>query len=281
MIDIGRAEDADTSLAIDTKSHESAIYDPTAAAQHRSTQQRNYHGKQWQQGGKEEKGQGERDKGRKGEGGRGQEGRGKEKERETEVKKDVTDWTVLTKNRRQRKMIQIFVKVNGSNATPMEVNLKGVMRRIQKDGDAYVTMHGKVQKMSEKLKSCEVTDGCTIQVTSRMRGGGNHKVKKSRVEKKQTASAKTPEQKFVEEIRCDISPVNRECDKDATVTRQESMSDVNPETQKKNENKMIHVLDEDSTKSWVEFWSKESDNEVGQRMENWMSVLQGVKRSGC
>ena len=38
LIDIGRAEDADTSLAIDTKSHESAIADPTAAAQHRSTQ---------------------------------------------------------------------------------------------------------------------------------------------------------------------------------------------------------------------------------------------------
>ena len=78
LIDIGRAEDADTSLAIDTKSHESAIADPTAAAQHRSTQQHNYHRKQWQQagqtgeGGKEEKGQGEREKGRKDEGERGQ-----------------------------------------------------------------------------------------------------------------------------------------------------------------------------------------------------------------
>ena len=55
------------------------------------------------------------------------------------------------------------------------------------------------------------------------------------------------------------------------------MSDVNQETQEKNEDKMIHVLDENSMKSWVEFWSKESDNEVGQRMENWMSVLQGVQ----
>ena len=81
----------------------------------------------------------------------------------------------------------------------------------------------------------------------------------------------------MEEVRSDKSSVIRECDKDATVTRQESMSDVNQETQEKNEDKMIHVLDEDSMKSWVEFWSKESDNEVGQRMENWMSVLQGVK----
>ena len=72
----------------------------------------------------------------------------------------------------------------------MEVNLtddkvEDVMRRIPKDEDAYVTMHGKVLKRSEKLKSCEVTDGCTIQVMSRMRGGGKHKDKKSKVEKKQ------------------------------------------------------------------------------------------------
>ena len=52
---------------------------------------------------------------------------------------------------------------------------------------------------------------------------------------------------------------------------------MNQETQEKKEDKMICVLDEDSMKSWVDFWSKESDNEVGQRMENWMSVLQGVK----
>ena len=55
------------------------------------------------------------------------------------------------------------------------------------------------------------------------------------------------------------------------------MSDVNQKTQEKDEDKMIHLLDEDSMKSWVEFWSKESDNEVGQRIENWMSVLLGVK----
>ena len=112
---------------------------------------------------------------------------------------------------------------------------------------------------------------------SRMRGGGKHKDKKSKAEKKQAASGKTLEQKFVEEVRSDKSPAIRECDKDATVTRQESMSDVNRETQEKDDDKMVRLLDEDSMKSWLELWSKESDNEVGQRMENWMSVLQGVK----
>ena len=158
-----------------------------------STQQQhnNYHSKQamQQRERKEEKGQGEREKGRKDEGRRDQEGRRKEKEREPEVKKDVTDWIVVTRNKRQRKMIQIFVRVNGSKATPMEVNLtddrvEDVMRRIQNDEDAYVTLHGRVLKRGEKLKSCEVTDGCTIQVTSRLRGGGRHKNKRSMTETK-------------------------------------------------------------------------------------------------
>ena len=103
------------------------------------------------------------------------------------MKKDVTDWTVVTRNRKQMKLVQIFVKVNGSKATPMEVNLtddkvEKVLRRIHKDEDVYVTMHGRVLKRSERLNSCEVTDGCTIQITDRLRGGGKHKDKRSRAE---------------------------------------------------------------------------------------------------
>ena len=54
------------------------------------------------------------------------------------------------------------------------------------------------------------------------------------------------------------------------------MSDVSQETQEKDD-KMIHLLDEDSASYWVEVWSKESDDEVGQKMENWTSLLQGLK----
>ena len=87
----------------------------------------------------------------------------------------MTGCTLVTRKRRQRKIVQIFVKVNGSKATPMEVNLtddkvEDLMRRIQKDEDVYLTMHGRVLKRSERLKSCEVTDGGTIQVTDRLRG---------------------------------------------------------------------------------------------------------------
>ena len=42
---------------------------------------------------------------------------------------------------------------------------------------------------------------------------------------------------------------------------------MSQETQERDEDNMIHLLDGDSMKSWVEFWSK-SDNEVGQRIEN-------------
>ena len=101
----------------------------------------------------------------------------------------------------------------------------------------------------EQLKSCGVRDGSTIQVKSRMRGGGKHKDKKSKAEKKQAASGKTLEQKFVEEVRSDKVPAILKCDKDATVTRQESMSDVSQETQERDKDKMIHLLDEDSMRS--------------------------------
>ena len=92
-----------------------------------------------------------------------------------QVKKDATGWTVVTRNKRQRKMVQIFVKVDEAKVTLMDVSLtdgkiEDVIRQVQKGEDVYVTMQGKVLRRNEKLKSCGVTDGCTIQVTSRMRG---------------------------------------------------------------------------------------------------------------
>ena len=100
-----------------------------------SQQHNNYHRKQQQQAGHVEE-KGKEEKGRKGEGERGQEGR-KEEEKEAEeeggeqIKKDVTDWVGVKRRTRRKncKMVQIFVKVNGSKATPMEVNLTDDSRR--------------------------------------------------------------------------------------------------------------------------------------------------------
>ena len=137
-------------------------------------------------------------KGRKGQRERGQEGRKNEEGKEAEegggeeVKKDVTGWTVVTRKQKpKRRMIQIYVKVNGGRVIPTEVNLtddkvEDLMRQIPSSEDMYVTMHGRVLKRSEKLKSCEVTDGCTIQVTSRLRGGGRSKNKTAGEKKKKS-----------------------------------------------------------------------------------------------
>ena len=73
----------------------------------------------------------------------------------------------------------------------MEVSLtddkvEDVMRRIQNGEDMYVTVQGRVMKRSEKLKSCGVTDGCTIQVMSKLRGGGRNKSKMTGERKKKS-----------------------------------------------------------------------------------------------
>ena len=56
--------------------------------------------------------------------------------------------------------------------------------------DMYVKFEGGVVRGEDELKSCGVRDGSTVQVVRRMRGGGKHKEKQSKAEKKQVASAK-------------------------------------------------------------------------------------------
>ena len=121
-----------------------------------------------------------------------------------QVEKDVTGWTEVTRNKR-KKRVQIFVKVDEAKVIPMDVSLtdgkiEDLIRQVQKGEDVYVTMQGRVLRRNEKLKSCGVTDGCTIQVTSRLRGGGRHKDKKSKAEKRPDASAKQPEPLQMEKV---------------------------------------------------------------------------------
>ena len=80
-----------------------------------------------------------------------------------------------------------------------------------------MTMQGKVLGASEKLKSCGATDEWTIQVTSRLRGGGKHKDKKGQKERKRALKPTGPEQEFEEEPQRSIGPATQECDKDTVV----------------------------------------------------------------
>ena len=130
------------------------------------------------------------------------------------VVKDVTGWTEVTRNKR-KKMVQIFVKMDGMKTVVMEVSPEDKVQKILNtvsgsDRDVYVTSGGRILRRSDKLKSCEVRDGSTVEVTSRLRGGGRHKDKKNRVEKKQVAilrRSESPqaqlEQKDEEESKCD------------------------------------------------------------------------------
>ena len=81
-----------------------------------------------------------------------------------------------------------------------------MIKRIPSSDDMYVTIGGRVLRGSDKLSSCGVSDGRTIQVTSRMREGGRHKDRKKRSEKKQAASAKENEQMRTEEQKSDEGP---------------------------------------------------------------------------
>ena len=142
-----------------------------------------------------EKGQGERERGERGkrEEETGEKGKEVQEETDNEVEKHVTVWTEVS--RKRKKMVQIFVKVDGGKTSVMEMEMNDKVDDVVKkipisDQDVYVTSGGRILKGSDKLKSCEVRDGSTVEVTSRMRSGGKHKDKKSKAEKKQVMSQK-------------------------------------------------------------------------------------------
>ena len=127
----------------------------------------------------------------------------------------------MTRSKKQRKrIVQIFVKVDGGKTSVMEMemsnNVDDIVKKIPiSDHDVYVTSGGRILTRSDKLESCEVRDGSTIQVTSRMRRGGKHKDKKGQKERKR--EVKQEGQKLEEELKKDKGPVIQECDRDTVV----------------------------------------------------------------
>ena len=101
----------------------------------------------------------------------------KRKRKSKQVNDNVMGWTVVTRSRKQRKRtVQIFVKVDGMKTVAMEVSPEDKVQKILNtvngsDWDVYVTCGGRTLREDDKLKSCGVRDGSTVQVTSRMRSG--------------------------------------------------------------------------------------------------------------
>ena len=95
--------------------------------------------------------------------------------------------------------IQLFVKADGMRTVTMEMsptdkvhNVVGhILNTVSgSDQDVYVTSDGRVLNGNEEVGSRGVRDGSTVQVVSRLRGGGRHKDKQSQTEKMQAACSK-------------------------------------------------------------------------------------------
>ena len=85
------------------------------------------------------------------------EGKGAEKERDKEIKNDNTGWTVVTRNKKQRKRtVQIFVK---QDKTVREVSPENKVQDVLQtvggsDQNVYVTCEGKMLRTFYQLNSC-------------------------------------------------------------------------------------------------------------------------------
>ena len=159
---------------------------------HRSQEQQTVQGRrverEKEKQGEEEKGVGEKRKKEERELDGKEERRGTEGERvarkegkENEVEKDVTGWTEVTRNKK-KKMVHILVKVDRMKTVAMEVSPEDKVQKnlnimSKSDRDAYVTSGGRTLMGSDKLKNCEVRDGSTVEVKSRIRGGKEEKKK--------------------------------------------------------------------------------------------------------
>ena len=146
-------------------------------------------------------------------------------------------------------MVQLFVKVDGGKTSMIEMEMSDKVDDIVKkipisDQDVNVTSGGRILRRSDKLESCQVRDGSTIQVTSRMRGGGKHKDKKSKVEKKQ-------------------------------VMRQEPLKNEGPAILESEKEAVIRMLEEtEEYRKIVEDVSGGSDVDVERKMRHWARILQ-------
>ena len=144
----------------------------------------------------------------------------------------------------------------------------------------YVTNGGRILRRCDRLRSCGVSDGCTIQVTSRMRGGGGHKDKKNKAEKKQAVSHEALERKCDEEPESDRGPViQKSKEEKKQVTSEEQVSDKGPASLKSlwriEKDRAIQSIEEDERyRKIVEDVSEGSDVEVEQKTKDWMTKLE-------
>ena len=116
-------------------------------------------------------------------------------------KQDVKVERVRSK-KHDEKIFQIFIKLLGSAVMMFEATPSATVKDAKQEfnsklkwetGDAYLTFDGKVLRGRDEVKSCGIGNGGTVQVMSKMRGGGRRKDKKRKAEKKHVASPRRSE----------------------------------------------------------------------------------------
>ena len=94
---------------------------------------------------------------------------------------------------KSRSTVQIFFKVDGSKAFPLDVSLRDTVRDVVRcipssaccsKRDVYVRYEGRVIRRSDELRSCGISDGSAVQVTNRMSCGGKHQDRENKAKKK-------------------------------------------------------------------------------------------------
>ena len=208
---------------------------------------------------------------------------GEKKRSEGKIFRGMTDWIVVKGRNGQGKShgrskemvrkscrtIQIFVKIDGSKAVPMEMVLTDkvgdIVKRIvnseshQKNA-VHVMCEGKVLN-SEELKNCGLRDGCTARIVSRMRGGGKHKDKKSQKERKQVARPNRLQPESEEEPKDNKGPATQD-----TVVRMIEESEENRKM-------MVQLVEKnEESRKVIESMSEGSDAEMEQKLQEYQTA---------
>ena len=142
-----------------------------------------------------------------------------------------------------------------------------VVRRIPSSAcssrhDVYVTCEGRVLRRSDELKNFGIGDGSAVQITSRVRGGGMHKDKKTKSEKKHATNPKESELlRREQEEKCE----------------EEQKSDEGPVTQRIDKESAMRQLEEnEGYQKIIDCVSEGSEGEMEQTLQNYLAWIQGV-----
>ena len=121
----------------------------------------------------------------------------------------------MVKKVEESQKVQIYVKVDEIKKVVMDVSSKDEVQNILNtvsgsDWDVYATCEGRILRKDDEVKSCAVRDGSTVQVTSRMRGGGKHKDKRNKAGKKQATNPETEQKSDESSATMDKNEVLRQ-----------------------------------------------------------------------